>query len=80
MELHREDIKAAIRKEFGSVARFEREHGLPIKSVTDFLRGRRSARVESAVNSVIPITLPSQSPNAMRPNPYPRRHTGSNQQ
>ena len=51
--LHREDVKAAIRKRFGSVAAFERAHSLPQKSVTDVLRGQRSARVEEAVLEVI---------------------------
>ena len=52
-QLHREDVKAAIRKRFGSVAAFERAYKLPEKSVTDVLRGQKSARVEAAVLEVI---------------------------
>jgi lambda repressor-like predicted transcriptional regulator len=51
--MHREDVKAALRKKFGSVTAFERASGLPDKSVHDLLRGRKSARVEDAVNGVL---------------------------
>lgn len=51
--MHREDVKAALRKKFGSVTAFEHALGLPDKSVHDLLRGRKSARVEKAVNVVI---------------------------
>lgn len=51
--MHREDVKAELRKRFGSVAAFERQHGLPLKSVTDLLRGQSSARVERAVTEAI---------------------------
>ena len=50
---HPEDIKAALRKRYKSVASFERQHGLPPKSVSDLLRGRKSARVMEAVQSGI---------------------------
>lgn len=82
---HREDIKAAIRKEFGSVAAFEREHSLPAKSVTDFFRGRRSERVERAVGSVIGA-LPHSAPSPKQRNdgrqrkPYPPQRAGGNPQ
>lgn len=52
-ETHGEDIKASIRKKYRSVAHFERQHGLPTKSVTDYLRGRASRRVAAAIWSVI---------------------------
>lgn len=51
--IHREDVKAAIRKRFGSARRFERAHGLPKNSVSDLLRGKRSKRVEDAINSAL---------------------------
>ena len=54
-EMHREDVKSELRKRFGSVAAFERQHGLPVKSVTDLLRGYPSKRVETAVvNAIFP--------------------------
>jgi len=55
--MHREDIKADIRKSFGSVARFERLNGLPAKSVTDFFRGRSSRRVKAAVEQAVSSCL-----------------------
>ena len=59
--LHREDIKAELRKRFGSVAAFERSHDLPEKSVTDLLRGYKSARVQEAVVAAINSPLNSNS-------------------
>lgn len=55
--MHREDIKAAIRKRFGTVAAFEQANGLPAKSVNDVLRGRTNARVAKAIKQ-IPVTAP----------------------
>ena len=60
-EMHREDIKAALRKKFGSVAAFERARSLPAKSVSDLLRGQKSARVEQAVVEAITDKVPQQS-------------------
>lgn len=60
-EMHREDIKAALRKRFGSVAAFERARSLPAKSVSDLLRGQKSARVEQAVVEAITDVGPQQS-------------------
>lgn len=55
--LHPEDVKAEIRKKFGAVAAFERQKGLPEKSVNDVLRGRTSARVRQAIEQVIGQSL-----------------------
>lgn len=52
-DIHREDIKAAIRKRFGSVAAFEREQALPTKSVNEVLRGRSNRRVSDAINEIL---------------------------
>lgn len=51
--MHPEDIKAALRKRARSIAAFERDHGLPKKSVSDVLRGRKSARVINAIEKAI---------------------------
>jgi lambda repressor-like predicted transcriptional regulator len=51
--MHPEDVKAALRKRFKSVAAFERAKGLPAKSVTEVLRGRKSARVSTAIEAAI---------------------------
>lgn len=47
--MHREDVKAALRKTYGSIFAFERLHDLPRKSVSDVLRGRPNRRVTSAI-------------------------------
>jgi lambda repressor-like predicted transcriptional regulator len=47
--MHREDIKAALRKKFGTLLAFERGAGLPKGCVKDVLRGRAVARAEAAV-------------------------------
>jgi lambda repressor-like predicted transcriptional regulator len=56
--LHREDIKAELRKRFGSVAAFEREKNLPNKSVHEILRGRKSARVAAEIEKALTQPLP----------------------
>lgn len=61
--MHPEDVKAGLRKRFGSVAAFEAVRNLPTKSVSDVLRGRTSARVSLAIEEALatPVTLPVQS-------------------
>lgn len=56
--MHREDVKAELRKRFRSVARFERLRGLPEKSVHEVLRGRKSARVSDAIAAALTEPLP----------------------
>lgn len=51
--IHPEDIKAAIRKRFGSLKAFEESEGLPRKAVTDILRGRSNRRVSDAIQRVL---------------------------
>ncbi|HTK34939.1 MAG TPA: helix-turn-helix domain-containing protein [Caulobacteraceae bacterium] len=48
-EWHREDIKAALRKRYGSVQAFERAKGLPQDSVSDVLRGRTAGKTAAAI-------------------------------
>ncbi|QPT09838.1 hypothetical protein [Sphingomonas paucimobilis] len=50
---HPEDVKAAIRKRFGSLAAFERAERLSVGSVSEILRGRPSARTTKAVERVL---------------------------
>lgn len=52
--MHPEDIKAELRKRFGSVFAFEDAHDLPRKSVSDFLRGRANQRVKDTIAAIIP--------------------------
>jgi histone H3/H4 len=51
--LHPEDVKAAIRKRYGSVARFVAAKNLPTTGVSDLFRGRTSKRVSEAVEEVL---------------------------
>ena len=51
--MHREDVKAALRKSFGSIFAFERAHDLPRKSVSDVLRGRPNQRVTSVIEHAL---------------------------
>ena len=50
---HREDIKASLRKKFGSLTAFERVHGLPDRSVSDVLRGKPSKRVQQFIERAL---------------------------
>lgn len=52
-DMNPHDIKAEIRKRFGTLAAFERAFDLPAKSVTDVCRERASSRVENAIADVI---------------------------
>ena len=47
--MHREDIKAALRKKHGTVRAFELARHLPDRSVRDVLRGRAVAQTERAL-------------------------------
>jgi lambda repressor-like predicted transcriptional regulator len=51
--MHREDVKAALRKSYGSIFAFERARHLPRKSVSDVLRGRPNQRVVSAIETAL---------------------------
>lgn len=58
--MHPQDVQAAIRKQYGSVAAFHRKHGLPTTAVFDVLRGRASAVVERAIDDVLRIDAESK--------------------
>lgn len=67
--MHPEDVKAAIRKRFGTIARFIEVHDLPETGVSDLFRGRTSKRVRDAVEEVLrqqsqSIELDSSGKNA----------------
>ena len=47
--IHKEDIKAALRKRHGTVAAFASARGLKAQQVRDWLRGRTSAAVAEQV-------------------------------
>lgn len=62
--MHPEDVKAALRKRFGTIREFERDRGLPEKSVHDVLRGRPNARVTKAVEDAINISSSQDWPQS----------------
>lgn len=51
--IHPEDVKAAIRKRFGTIGEFHRAYGLPTTGLHDVLRGRASKRVSEAMDEVL---------------------------
>lgn len=51
--LHKEDIKAELRKQFGSLLKFEKKAGRPSGSVKDVLRGRASSETEEAIAAAL---------------------------
>lgn len=51
--MHPEDVKAAIRKRFGTIGEFHRAYGLPTTGLHDVLRGRASKRVQAAMDKVL---------------------------
>jgi lambda repressor-like predicted transcriptional regulator len=57
--MHPEDIKAALRKRFGTIVNFERAKDLPHQSVTDVLRGRPNARVSQAIEEALESPPPA---------------------
>lgn len=59
MLMHREDIKAEIRKKYGSLAMFERVCGLPRRSVEDVLRGRSVHRTATAIAAELGLAMQS---------------------
>ena len=62
--MHREDVKAVLRKGFGSIFAFERAYDLPRKSVSDVLRGRPNERVTGIIEKAL-ADFPSDG-HAMR--------------
>lgn len=54
---HKEDIKGALRKRYGTLIAFEQAHALPHQSVKDVLRGRASAPVERVISDVLAAPL-----------------------
>ena len=61
--LHREDIKSRIRKEYGSLAAFERQKALPEGSARDVLRGKSVSRTAEAIAQELGVSFKAISPN-----------------
>jgi lambda repressor-like predicted transcriptional regulator len=56
-KLHREDIKAALRKRHGTLVAFEAKRKLPKGSVKDVLRGRAVSQTEHAISDDLNMPL-----------------------
>lgn len=52
-QLHKEDIKAKIRKRYRSLAAFERANFLGKESVTDVLRGGSNRKTLAAIEQLL---------------------------
>ena len=59
-QMHREDIKAGLRKKYGTIRQFEIAQGLSRGSVHEVLRNRRWAKVERAIEKALGVA-PTQS-------------------
>lgn len=55
--MHREDIKAELRKRYGSLTVFEEKAGLDKGLVSAVLRGRSSSRVEAAIAAALNLPI-----------------------
>lgn len=64
--LHREDIKAQLRKRHGTVAKFAAARGLKKQAVADFLRGRTSALVAAAVEEELQAAAHDDAPASIK--------------
>ncbi len=60
---HPEDIKAALRKRYGSVAAFERAACLPCRSVKDVLQGRSRPTIALAIADDLGVSVQELFPN-----------------
>ncbi len=61
--VHPEDIKATIRKRFGSLGSFEKARTLKARSVTDVLRGKRSRKTAQAIANEVGKSIHELFPN-----------------
>ncbi|MDB5432387.1 MAG: sugar fermentation stimulation protein [Caulobacter sp.] len=65
-QLHREDIKAALRKQYGSMSAFEEQRGLPTGSAKDVLRGRAVRQTAVAIADVLKMPVHEVFPGRYR--------------
>lgn len=55
--LHPEELKAQLRMRFGTLSKFERDKGLPLRSVSQVLAGRAILPTAEAIADVLDIPL-----------------------
>ena len=73
--MHPEDVKAAIRKQFGTVARFIEEKDLPVTGVSDLFRGRTSRRVREAIEDVLTAQGSTKLDSSAKPSRAHRKNS-----
>lgn len=66
---HREDIKAAIRKRYGTIVAFEKTHNLPARSVNDVLRGKAVSNTARAIARELGMTTEQLFPGRFKSHP-----------
>lgn len=80
MPIHPVEIKAQLKKRYGSVLAFERYRRLPPESVRDVLRGRSNVRVAHAIADELGLELhqilldPNESRNRDDTEKFPEAH------
>lgn len=55
--LHPEEVKSAIRMQYGTLLAFEKAFGLPRETTRDVLRGRASAKTAEAIAEVMGVPV-----------------------
>ncbi|MGI8839718.1 MAG: helix-turn-helix domain-containing protein [Caulobacteraceae bacterium] len=60
--MHPENIKAELRKRFGTVKAFEAANGLGVDSVRDVLRGRSARKTAEAIANALESPLTALFP------------------
>lgn len=61
--LHPEDVKAALRKKHRTIDAFARSRGLKPQAVADWMRGRTSAPVETAIADELGLSAHQETPS-----------------
>lgn len=61
--VHREDIKAVLRKRYRSLREFEIARGIKARSVTDVLRGKPSRPTADAIAEELSVSVHELFPN-----------------
>lgn len=64
--VHKEDIKAELRKRHGSLRAFEEERGLPQHSARDVLRGRAVSQTAHAIADELNTTVDKLFPGRFK--------------
>ncbi|WP_040308573.1 helix-turn-helix domain-containing protein [Asticcacaulis biprosthecium] len=64
--MHHEDIKAALRKKYGSLKAFEEAHALPANSASEVIRGRAVLQTARVIARELGVSVIEVSPACKR--------------